>query len=262
MPAIAAHYYFGQLVFNSLGEKAKRMANCNKPVYDLGLQGPDIFFYYRPFMKNKVNKYGREIHAQKANIFFAKALEKIKKDGDCCALSYLLGFVCHWMLDSTFHGKISEVAPGPVQHEQLETEIDRQIIVSNYSKRPEVYKRYELIKIKPDFVECLHKSYSDLSSSQIKDSVDSMRNYNKFLYSPGGKKRKLLYAVETIIGIKDQFTSLMVGNRADIRYYKPAYDIIGKFDKCSINTVAAIDNIIDCFDGKAKLSPIFNKDFK
>lgn len=62
MPAIYAHDRFGEKVAKKLGGELKRFVFEYYPQFEIGLQGPDIFFFYRPYTKNRVVKYGNQSH--------------------------------------------------------------------------------------------------------------------------------------------------------------------------------------------------------
>ena len=54
MPTTYAHYKLGQAVRESLQEREKKIVEEYPELFSIGLHGPDIFFYYKPFSKNKV----------------------------------------------------------------------------------------------------------------------------------------------------------------------------------------------------------------
>ena len=62
MPATYAHYKFGQEVRKDLPEKENKIVEEFPELFMIGLHGPDIFFYYKPFSKNKVRQIGHEMH--------------------------------------------------------------------------------------------------------------------------------------------------------------------------------------------------------
>ncbi len=128
MPSIAAHYYFGQEIVKRIGRgnpEITEIIHRNKAVFDLGLQGPDLLFYYRPYTKNKVTGLGNEIHSNPAKDFINYALRNIREVKSNAALGYLMGLTCHFILDSSLHGEINEYAPEVRQHLLLEAEMDR-----------------------------------------------------------------------------------------------------------------------------------------
>ena len=109
MPSMYAHYTFGSKVFKALPKSARDIIKRNKELYLIGLQGPDILFYYRPLSKNRINRYGYGMHDRPASEFFIPAASKYVKSGrNEAMLAYLLGFICHFSLDSTCHGYIEK----------------------------------------------------------------------------------------------------------------------------------------------------------
>lgn len=79
MPAIYAHDRFGEKAAKKLDGELKRFVFEYYPQFEIGLQGPDIFFFYRPYMKNKIVKYGHHLHAISAKPFFEHAMKVINK---------------------------------------------------------------------------------------------------------------------------------------------------------------------------------------
>ena len=74
MPSTYAHYVFGKKVLQSLPPELSALARGHRQLYDIGLHGPDILFYYRALTVNKVNSVGFGMHARPARGFFARAV--------------------------------------------------------------------------------------------------------------------------------------------------------------------------------------------
>lgn len=145
MPAIGTHYLFGQDVYRLLMKKNLKIAEIiknNKKDYNLGLQGPDPLFYFRPYSKNYVTEYGSEIHQLGGYLFLDDALAVLKKerlkrdvfpeypnDFDRI-LAYILGFINHYTLDAAAHPIINELAEhNIINHMKLEAELDREMLL-------------------------------------------------------------------------------------------------------------------------------------
>ena len=73
MPSTYAHYRMGQEVYKSLPALARTTINNHKELYDIGLHGPDILFYYQPLAVCAVNKQGYDMHEKSGLEFFKKA---------------------------------------------------------------------------------------------------------------------------------------------------------------------------------------------
>ena len=70
MPASYAHYRFGKLLLPQLPADVRQTIQRFRRMYDLGLQGPDFFFYYNIFMKTSTGALGSTFHRQTGQEFF------------------------------------------------------------------------------------------------------------------------------------------------------------------------------------------------
>ena len=55
MPAFYAHERFGKKVWQQTEGDLKEIIRSHYPQFRIGLQGPDIFFFYRLYTNNKVS---------------------------------------------------------------------------------------------------------------------------------------------------------------------------------------------------------------
>ena len=98
MPAAYSHYRLGQLVLDELNQPLKHVLETNQDLFDIGLHGPDILFYNRPYIHSKINRLGSAMHKERADIFFYQALEILKETKSAPQFAYLCGFICHYIL--------------------------------------------------------------------------------------------------------------------------------------------------------------------
>ena len=133
MPAIYTHRRFGQEVLARLPESEKSIVENYRELYDIGLHGPDILFYYHPLSRNSVNLTGSRTHSQPGKIWFAQMWRVARQRAyPEPYLAYLYGFLCHFFLDSACHGYINETArTSPCSHNQIETELDRYYMIAD-----------------------------------------------------------------------------------------------------------------------------------
>lgn len=73
MPAFYAHYRFGCDVLNQLPEDIRSICTAHRGLFDIGLHGPDIYFFYRPVLPNKVNRIGYAAHKRSGRYFLQRA---------------------------------------------------------------------------------------------------------------------------------------------------------------------------------------------
>ena len=108
MPAVYAHRRFGEKVLAACQNDVARTAiESYLDLYNIGLQGPDILFYYDPLRKNAYKAAGDAMHNAPAAPFFQAGAAHVngRPEGQAL-LSYLLGFLCHFALDSECHSYI------------------------------------------------------------------------------------------------------------------------------------------------------------
>ena len=97
MPANYAHYRFGKQLLSGMCPNDRRSIQRFRRLYDMGLHGPDIFFYYNPLIKTATGQLGGVFHAQSGQEFFARVCAQA---GSEAGRVYLLGLLGHYCLDS------------------------------------------------------------------------------------------------------------------------------------------------------------------
>ena len=133
MPTTYAHWRFGEVAMKKLPENLRETVDRYRDLYDIGVHGPDIFFYYNCLKPNEVNRYGTWMH----NTPMREHLEMFKKNyasasNKEASLAYLLGFLAHFTLDSYCHGYIDHKSEeeGPA-HNKIESQYDRHLLVKD-----------------------------------------------------------------------------------------------------------------------------------
>ena len=123
MPSTYAHRRFGADVLALLPDGLRATPEQHRELYDIGLHGPDLMFYYKALQTNPVNRLGNAMHEEKGEVFFTRARTVVENATDkSAALAYALGFVCHFALDSTCHPYVEAyVRESGVGHCEIET---------------------------------------------------------------------------------------------------------------------------------------------
>lgn len=134
MPAAFAHDLYGRRVYENLDPQIKKLIRKERDCFYLGLHGPDPLFYYRPSERNPVVLKGHRMHREIARDFFEDGIDKIettdKKWEQDAMKAYLLGFACHFALDSSMHGTINRLdRESAFSHAEIETELDRRLLI-------------------------------------------------------------------------------------------------------------------------------------
>ncbi|WP_419872100.1 zinc dependent phospholipase C family protein [Candidatus Pristimantibacillus sp. PTI5] len=111
MPNVWAHFIFGQLVLEKLGESALLQLEEHKTMFNMGCQGPDFLFYHRFFPWQRslaLNRLGTEMHNRHCGPVLVEMLDSVIGRKVCPkspdpSILYALGFVLHHILDRNLH---------------------------------------------------------------------------------------------------------------------------------------------------------------
>ena len=163
MPAFATHEIFGEEALEETGGRLSELVHKHKEVFRLGCQGPDLFFF-NPFMKHvhhKVN-LGSRLHTSEVNRFFEVYMEELLalsgKQGLEIGISYFLGFISHYTLDTQMHPYIfAKSGYHPEEpdasrkafpaHQRLEAVIDRKMLMAKKGIMPSGYYPEKRIRL-------------------------------------------------------------------------------------------------------------------
>ena len=199
MPTTYAHDLFGKMVYHRLDPEIQEKIKKYQITYQIGLHGPDILFYVRPFHKNRFNQMAHRLHREEAAGFFERGRELYQKTGNEEILVYLLGFICHFMLDSTCHPYISEyMKKTGARHDEIETEFDRALMVRT-GKDPFHYQPGSVIRIEKNSVDAISEVMEGMSHKDIVRALMGTKFYTRLPICNSEKKRKVKLAVARIL---------------------------------------------------------------
>lgn len=195
MPANYAHYRFGKQLIPTLPADARQCIQRFRRLFDVGLHGPDIFFYYNPFLKTATGALGSTYHMQTGQELFPKACAAA---GSEAARAYLYGLLGHYCLDALCHPYIQQLVDiGEARHSPLEAEFDRYLMVKDGIPSPHTYELSNRLKLTRG--ECMTVSafYPPATGAAISQCLKNMIFFTKFMVGPNRKTReKLLMAVK------------------------------------------------------------------
>ena len=137
MPASYAHYRFGKLLLPTLPNDVRQCIQRFRRMYDAGLQGPDFFFFYNPFLNTPTGELGRVFHRQTGQEFFPVACKAATSEA---ARAYLYGLLAHYCLDSLCHPFVNRLVQiEEARHVPLESELERFLLTLDGEASPETF---------------------------------------------------------------------------------------------------------------------------
>ena len=224
MPGFVTHYIFGTEAYHKVTcdmEKhtfhLKKTLFANHGVYSLGLQGPDLFFYYLPSYVLEGHNLGAIAHTTETGAFFRGLLRSVMSFDDPSdreiAESYLYGFLGHYTLDTICHPYIYAMTHYKgkskkyfSRHAYLETDIDTALLRSKLHRSPRNFHSADTIvltshqkKVVADMLYYAYRyAYRELQihKSTMDLAIFSLRLGRYLLHDDSGQKKATVRLTE------------------------------------------------------------------
>lgn len=262
MPSTYAHYRFGSEVLKKVNDNEKKIIENNINLYNIGLHGPDILFYFKPVFKNDISKKGHELHDKKGKYFFLKAADKIKENNfDEQYLAYTYGVICHFALDIACHGYIDNKALEiGVSHVGIEADFDRELLVMDGYKplkhciTKHINPKLENAKIVSDF-------YDGVNDKEMKKALKSIIFYNNILTTPNVIERKLIFGLLKIAGAYDDIHEMFIYNEENPKCINSSKKLVQLYNGAIDNAVKLINEFSESVKGIIPYSDLYFYNF-
>ncbi len=219
MPSTYAHDRFGSLVRRQLPIKIQTEIIEYPQLYYMGLQGPDLFFYYDPLRKNPAMEEGSRLHAMSGKEFFENAagrlarLEKRKDAGP--ERAYLYGLLCHFTLDSVCHAYIfAYQKKHGLSHSAIEGDLDRSLIAAQ-GRDPVLEDLTAHFKPSRRSARVIARFYPRMGLKVAAKSLDRFVRVHRLLYCPRRPKREMLYLLLRLAGRYESLRGHIMADHAE-----------------------------------------------
>ena len=214
MPSTYAHRRFGADVLVQLPRELREKITPYRPLYDMGLHGPDLMFYYRALQSNPVNRLGNAMHDEPGRTFFDRARRVVHEEADReAALAYALGFVCHFALDSTCHPFVEQFTrESGVTHCEIETEFDNMLLRRD-GYDPLTFFTASHIHPSAANARVIAPFYKDISEQTALESLKGMILVHKVLQASNPVKRWVVLTGMKVVGKYDMLHGLVANPR-------------------------------------------------
>ena len=206
MPGFTTHYIIGMKTLSDFTPGNFRdILLRHRFIYQLGLQGPDIFFYNFPLARHRKHRnIGVFMHEAHIERFFRCLLLHISALDDIVmreeAIAYAAGYIGHYVGDSEIHPyvyarighnpKIKGSAKSLTQslHCQLENDIDAILLERYKNKKPSEFNQSATILLMPSERRFLSRFLSEV----INEAYYPARYDRSFFISPSVVARSIL----------------------------------------------------------------------
>ena len=217
MPSDYTHLHFGRKIMDVLPERFLEAVKGNRELFEIGLQGPDILFFYKPLKKCPVNRTGYAMHEVSARDFFLPARDALNAaENQPAALAYLAGFLGHYALDTICHGYIeNKIAVSGRTHSEIEKEFDSYLADIDFQKDAELDSAKSIVASRKN-AEIISAFFPTVSPKQVRKSLQSMKLLTNLLSGKGFRRPLVTFALK-ISGQYEKLHDML----------RPRYPIVG-----------------------------------
>ncbi len=257
MPAVYAHYRFGEHVYEALNDNLKSIIEPHKKAFQIGLQGPDLFFFYRPWKKNDLVEYGNILHEKPARYLFHRGLNN---DRGSAAYAYMMGVACHFALDSTCHPFVSEFElESGVPHIEIESEFEKMLLRRD-EKNPFTYPTDLLIPADEDTARTIYGFYRIFDIEKIHYSLRWMQIFRRLFTEPSAVRQKIMNGILDIFGF-GKFKGQILQLKDNTNCAKSNIHLYQLFNDAIPYAVSLLEELDYCKENETSLSEAWDKSF-
>lgn len=230
MPATYAHYRFGASMLSKMPADVSRTAKRHRRMFDVGLHGPDLFFFYKPVCSTKVGRLGHKFHRQTGREFFARACRNLRIEPSEAGQAYLYGVLCHYALDSHCHPLVERYSWEVIaSHSRVEAEFER-FLMEKDGKQPPwgMHLTKHMILTAPE-CEIVSRFYPGADGGNIRDSLKGMVNIRKAMELPEGLVRRAV--IKTMSAGSSAFRDMVVQPEPDPRCVELNQPLLERYEQ-------------------------------
>lgn len=261
MPTTYTHDRFGKEVYEKLPENLKKTIRNHKKLYLIGLHGPDIFFYYHPFAKNHVSDYGTFLHEQTASILFEDEIRKYQQSPSEAMEAYLLGFACHYLLDSMCHPYIGKfVDHTGVSHAKIETSLDQYFMLED-GLDPLGYRPAAPICPHTNGNTVIHRCFPEISETEIAACLKGMKLWTSVTIWKSSILRNLLLGLMKLAGCYDSMGGRVMLQKPQKECEAGTRNLVHLYERALAEAPQELIKLDDALHGNGSLSQRFEHNF-
>lgn len=243
MPGFTTHYLFGVNNIRKLRSEAVcgtllQSVDRYKTVFQLGLQGPDIFFYHLASQLRKIRP-GSIVHTRWTGDFLKCLIEApeifLTEEEQQTAQAYAAGFIGHYVLDMHMHPYVyfrtgigEELKKkGYADHIGLESDIDAALLMRYAKCWPSCFPYWKAVAFDAKTLNTvstvLFYAYNmvfpelALSKRFLAGGIRSMQIGTRLTYNPHNYKRRVLEKIERILLGRPQISPVIPSDNLQCR---------------------------------------------
>lgn len=200
MPAIYAHFRFGEEAIPHFTDTQKKIIQSHRASFEMGLLGPDIFFYapqaIKDFIKGKPN-FGSELHTYSFDeLVIRMMLDNRPATYHPSVLAYYYGYLGHFLLDAHAHPTVNRLTEDSSSHFRLERRFDEALADVQGKKMWEIkiHKR-----IDPDLGSMFKHAYRNFPEIDAQSASRWLHRLRRVLFTPNAAWAATVRAIISLL---------------------------------------------------------------
>jgi len=257
MPANYAHYRFAQRMVDLLDEQVWK----EPALYYAGCHGADPMFYYNVYAHNPIREIADAHHRITGRELFTRECDRLRGNCSDKELSFLLGFLTHYCLDSTCHPYVNGLArSGVCGHAALETEFDRFLMVRDGIHMPHKVDLSEHVALTDSECAVAAAFFPPLRQEEYIASLGKMHSANALITGHGGVPRSWVrkFLERKAPGALDQ----MMTEGPDPRVAHLDGELLGYCRRAEERFPELLRQLMACLTEGRELGPEFDANFE
>ncbi len=237
MPAVISHYLLSERIYSSVKQSVPEL-NIDHTAFMWGASGPDLFFLHRamPWQHgDSLRTVGRVMHRTNAEYIINRFFSYSRKTRNDAAMSYTLGFITHYALDSVCHpyilylsSKMAERDPSRNEssfHHEIESSLDTIFLKAEQNRCVNSFPLYSatpLDKTTNDAITGIYKDFLKYSAGCLVSDKKLMQVQTdwykslKGLNDPYSIKHTLITGGERILGLPPLLSPILRSYHLDL----------------------------------------------
>lgn len=274
MPDFWTHILGGELILEKITDKDwQKMIKQNRKIFNLGCQGPDLFYYndFWPWIKDKRGPdIGKKFHQENIKsslITGINYLNQQKNQNYSLLATYLTGFLTHYTLDETAHPFICARTKNFNQHKTLEINLDTYLVKKFWNKQAHRLAPIPVINIGENLPQIIRKYYQYLLTNIynynnefnfINDSYQDYKQVFSIFYSPHKIKKLILKLLNYFLTF--DISTLIYPDKPDYKILtnEEYLEFLDLFKQGIIEGVKLIETMINYLQGEIEKEELIN----
>lgn len=286
MPNTYAHYRFGQEILRSLPAEKQHLLRKNLPLYLIGQHGPDILFYYHPLQTNRINSIGYSMHEWTGKQFFTRGAEIVRNSRNPeASYAYLVGFLCHYALDSTCHpyveekikkschssgnesgenarssGIKEEFPKSRVYHTEIEGAFDRMLLIRD-GFDPVMHSLVDHIYPTNGRARIIAPFFDPAGPKEVYTALKSMHYFGRFITTDSDPRRFLIFLTLALSGNYPEVHGMIITKKPDPRMKDSNKELMRLYKKAKLEFPSMLAELDGVLAGTGTFSSRFDHTF-